>query len=158
MGIYALPSRIVFIAAIASIIIFFGLNYKAVPGFFKKSGMLTGINKTFQLVAVIAILVFIYLLSGMFPLKLDLTASRLYSLTGETLGLLNRLTNDVNVYYFKQPDKSDQVLDYEENLLKIYSEKSGHFKLSASIRTETKPSPISIMLQRAAPPCSTIKA
>lgn len=130
MGIYALPSRIVFLAAIASIIIFIGLNYRAIPGFFKKSGMLAGINKTFQLIAVIAILVFIYLLSGMFPLKLDLTASRLYSLTGETLSLLNRLTNDVNVYYFKQPDKSDQVLDYEENLLKIYSEKSGHFKLS----------------------------
>ncbi len=130
MGIYDLSSRIVFFAAFISIIFYLALNYKALPAFFRKSGMLTGINKTFQVILLFGILIFVYLLSGMFPLKIDLTASRLYSLTSETVNLLNRLSNDINIYYFKQQDKSDMVLDYEDNLLKIYTERCGHLNLS----------------------------
>jgi hypothetical protein len=93
---------------------------------------LTGLNRILQLIFIIGILVFAYLLSGMFPLKLDLTASRIYSLSPETINIINRLTNDINVYYFKPADKSDQVLDYIGNLLKIYSEKNGHLKLTTA--------------------------
>ncbi len=131
-GVYALSSRIVFSAALISVIIFIALNYRTIPAFFRRSGTLTGLNRILQLISIIGILVFAYLLSGIIPLKLDLTASRIYSLSPETVNIINSLTNDINVYYFKPADKSDQVLDYIGNLLRIYSEKNGHLKLTTA--------------------------
>jgi hypothetical protein len=129
MGLYAVESRVLFFAALIAAVIYAALNFKTLKVFFKKSGTLKSINNTFQIIVVTGILVFVYLFSGMAPLKIDLTASRLYSLSEETAGVLNRLTNDINVYFFKSPDKSDPGLDYEGNLLKAYAEKSGHLKL-----------------------------
>lgn len=83
MGLFAVASRIMFFASLIGVIIYASINYRALQAFFRKSGTLTGMNKSFQFIAVSGILVFAYLFSGMIPWKIDLTASRLYSLSGK---------------------------------------------------------------------------
>jgi hypothetical protein len=129
MGLYALTTRILFSASLVSVILYASINYKWLAGFFRRSGTLTGITRSLQILIISGILVFIYIFSISIPWKIDLTASRIYSLSGETLSMLKNLTNDVKAYYFKSPDKTDSILDYQENLLKIYSERSEHIKI-----------------------------
>ncbi len=129
MGLYALVTRILFSAALLSVILYLSINYRAIALFFRRTGTVTGVARIFQLLIVFGILVFVYIFSGAVSWKIDLTASRIYTLSDETAAVLRSLTNDINIYFFKFGDKSDPVLDYEGNLLKVYSERCGRLKL-----------------------------
>jgi hypothetical protein len=128
-GIFALATRLLFSITLISAIIYGSINYKRIFAFFRRSGSITGAARIMQLLVIFGIMVFIYIFSPALPWKLDLTRAGIYSLTDETTSLLRSLTNDINVYCFKSPDKSDVVLDYQENLLKIYSERCGRIKI-----------------------------
>ena len=78
---------------------------------------------------VLAILVVINILFSLLPpsiTKLDISASKLYSITSNTKTVVNSLDRDVTIYWIVQADKEDSVL---ENLLSKYDSLSEHIKV-----------------------------
>ncbi|MCR5088227.1 MAG: GldG family protein [Oscillospiraceae bacterium] len=78
---------------------------------------------------VLAILVMVNLLVSLLPpalTKLDISASKLYSITSNTKTVVNSLDRDVTIYWIVQADKEDSVL---ENLLNKYDSLSEHIKV-----------------------------
>ncbi len=132
MGFYAVVTRILFGVTAAVILGYTALNYKELLALLHKTGTLTGIYKIVQLIIIIGILIFIYLLSNSLSWKIDLTASRLYSLSEETINVLKSVTNEMKVFYFKPSDRNDFILDYQGNMLKTYSEKNGRIQITTA--------------------------
>lgn len=58
--------------------------------------------------------------------KYDISASKLYSVTGNTKAVVSRLDSDVTVYWIVQADQEDDVL---ENLLEKYESLSPHIQV-----------------------------
>ena len=58
--------------------------------------------------------------------KLDISASKLYSITSNTKAVVNNLTQDVTLYWVVQADKEDSVI---ENLLSKYDSLSDHIQV-----------------------------
>lgn len=78
---------------------------------------------------VLAILVVINILIALLPpslTKLDISVSKLYSITSNTKTVVNSLDRDVTVYWIVQADKEDSVLS---NLLSKYESLSEHIKV-----------------------------
>lgn len=78
---------------------------------------------------VLAILVAINILASLLPpsmTKLDISASKLYSITSNTKTVVNSLDKDVTIYWIVQADKEDSVLS---NLLSKYDSLSEHIKV-----------------------------
>ncbi len=75
---------------------------------------------------VLAILIAVNLFASNLPAsytKLDISAAKLYSVTGNTKVVVNNLKDDVTVYWIVQADKEDTVL---ERLLEKYESLSDH--------------------------------
>lgn len=80
-------------------------------------------------VVVLAILVVINILASVLPpaaTKLDISASKLYSITSNTKTVVNALDKDVTIYWIVQADKENTIL---ENLLSKYDSLSEHIKV-----------------------------
>ena len=78
---------------------------------------------------VLAILVMVNILVSLLPpalTRLDISASKLYSITSNTKTVVNSLDRDVTIYWIVQADKEDSVL---ENLLSKYDSLSEHIKV-----------------------------
>ena len=58
--------------------------------------------------------------------KLDISASKLYSITSNTKAVVNNLTQDVTIYWVVQADQEDAVI---ENLLGKYESLSSHINV-----------------------------
>lgn len=127
-GTAAVVTQVVLSLTGLGLLAFTGLNYKTLAVFFKKSGNITGLAKVAQVVIITGVFVFLYLITDSFSWKLDLTSSRLYSLSPETRKILSSVTNDIKVYYFRSPELSTPLHDYQENLIKAYVEKCSHLK------------------------------
>lgn len=75
---------------------------------------------------VLAILIAVNLFAGSLPTtltKLDISSSKLYSITSNTKAVVNNLQQDVTIYWVVQSDKEDEIL---ENLLEKYESLSSH--------------------------------
>lgn len=75
---------------------------------------------------VLAILIAVNVFVSVLPAsatKLDISASKLYSITSNTKAVVNNLTQDVTLYWVVQADKEDSVI---ENLLSKYDSLSDH--------------------------------
>ena len=75
---------------------------------------------------VLALLVVVNLLAGALPAnltKLDISSSKLYSITSNTKAVVNALEQDVTIYWIVQSGKEDDVID---NLLAKYDSLSDH--------------------------------
>ena len=78
---------------------------------------------------VLALLVVVNLLAGALPAnltKLDISSSKLYSITSNTKAVVNALEQDVTIYWIVQSDKEDDVID---NLLAKYESLSDHIEV-----------------------------
>ena len=78
---------------------------------------------------VLALLVVVNLLAGALPAnltKLDISSSKLYSITSNTKAVVNALEQDVTVYWIVQSGKEDDVID---NLLAKYESLSDHIQV-----------------------------
>lgn len=78
---------------------------------------------------VLALLVVVNLLVGALPAnltKLDISSSKLYSVTSNTKAVVNALEQDVTVYWIVQSGKEDDVID---NLLAKYESLSDHIQV-----------------------------
>lgn len=75
---------------------------------------------------VLAILVVVNIFVSTLPAsvsRLDISASKLYSITSNTKAVVNNLQQDVTIYWVVQADQEDSIL---ENLLSKYESLSGH--------------------------------
>ena len=78
---------------------------------------------------VLAILIAVNIFVSVLPAsatKLDISASKLYSITSNTKSVVNNLTQDVTLYWVVQADKEDPVI---ENLLSKYDSLSDHIQV-----------------------------
>lgn len=78
---------------------------------------------------VLALLVVVNLLAGALPAnltKLDISSSKLYSITSNTKAVVNALEQDVTIYWIVQSGKEDDVID---NLLAKYESLSDHIEV-----------------------------
>lgn len=78
---------------------------------------------------VLALLVVVNLLAGALPAnltKLDISSSKLYSITSNTKAVVNALEQDVTIYWIVQSGKEDDVID---NLLAKYESMSDHIEV-----------------------------
>ena len=77
-------------------------------------------------VLVLALLIVVNILAGALPAsltKLDISASKLYSITSNTKAVVNALEQDVTIYWIVQSGQEDAVI---ENLLAKYDSLSDH--------------------------------
>ena len=80
-------------------------------------------------VIVLAIMIVINVLASVLPTtltKLDISSSKLYSITSNTKVVVNSLEKDVTIYWIVQSDEEDGVL---ENLLSKYDSLSDHIEV-----------------------------
>ncbi|MBR6322045.1 MAG: GldG family protein [Lachnospiraceae bacterium] len=78
---------------------------------------------------VLAILIAVNLLVAALPktvTRLDISSSRLYSITSATKVVVNNLQKDVTIYWIVQADQEDEVI---ENLLEKYDSLSNHISV-----------------------------
>ena len=78
---------------------------------------------------VLAILIVVNILFSVLPTtltKLDISSSRLYSITSNTKVVVNNLEKDVTIYWIVQDGQEDSVI---ENLLSKYEAQSDHIKV-----------------------------
>lgn len=78
---------------------------------------------------VLAILVVVNIFTSLLPsnlTKLDISSSKLYSITSNTKVVVNNLEQDVTIYWIVQADQEDVVL---ENLLNKYESLSDHIQV-----------------------------
>lgn len=79
---------------------------------------------------VLAILIAVNVLSSVLPAtltKLDISSTKLYSITSSTKVVVNALEKDVTIYWVVQSDKEDEVI---ENLLSKYESLSSHITVT----------------------------
>lgn len=92
----------------------------------------TGATRILQLVIVLAIGVFVYLLSDQFFWKLDLTGSGLYRLSDETKEAIKNVTNDTKILLFSSPEveasEVKPLVEYVVSLSKTYAARNSHLK------------------------------
>lgn len=78
---------------------------------------------------VLAILVVLNILASALPAtltKLDISSSKLYSVTSNTKAVVHALTKDVTIYWIVQADEEDEII---ENLLAKYDSLSDHIEV-----------------------------
>ena len=93
---------------------------------------------------VLAILIAVNILASVLPTaltKLDISSTKLYSITSSTKVVVNNLEKDVTIYWVVQSDKEDEVI---ENLLGKYESLSSHITVTKRIRTSIRHSPHNI--------------
>ena len=79
---------------------------------------------------VLAILIAVNILASVLPTaltKLDISATKLYSITSSTKVVVNNLEKDVTIYWVVQSEKEDEVI---ENLLGKYESLSSHITVT----------------------------
>ena len=80
-------------------------------------------------VVVLAILVVVNIFASVLPTaltRIDISSSKLYSITSNTKVVVNNLTQDVTIYWIVQADEEDDVI---ENLLGKYESLSDHIQV-----------------------------
>ncbi len=78
---------------------------------------------------VLAILIVVNIFASSLPAnlsKLDISSSKLYSITSNTKVVVNALEQDVTIYWVVQADEEDQII---ENLLSKYESLSDHIRV-----------------------------
>jgi ABC-type uncharacterized transport system involved in gliding motility auxiliary subunit len=115
------------IAGAALVAVFLALNFGLVVGALRKRSTVYGINLAVVTLVVLAILVFIQLIimnTKAFNRRFDLTEAKVYSLSAQTIKILQSLGQDVKVtgFYREKIDKSEM-----EDLLENYSRYSPRF-------------------------------
>lgn len=125
-SIYTVISLVIGFVIIIFVVIF---NFSEIKLFFSKKLSGARMLYIFQILLVLAVLIFVYLLSTTSKVKFDFTREKLYSLSKETKKLLAQISNEITIYYFKPFSYTDPVLEYIQNLLESYVEKNKHLKL-----------------------------
>lgn len=134
LGGFALMTRAAFGLTLAALLVLAVFNFSSIIAFFKKAGTAKTSWKIGQAAIVAAVIVFTYLLAESFPVRLDMTRARLYSLSEETRAVLKTLSNDVRAVFFKPasetlPPEIISILEYQEGLLKTYAEQTPRIKI-----------------------------
>lgn len=116
----------------------------------------TGAYSSTFIAVVVAVVVFLNLMVNELPEKyqsLDVTSSKLYSITDDTIKLLDTLKEDINIYVLASEENHDTTV---EKTLKKYQDASKHIKVEyvdpakspafATKYTDTTPSTGSIIV------------
>lgn len=97
---------------------------------------------------VLAILVALNIMVSALPstyTNLDISSSKLYSITSNTKVVVNALQDDVTIYWIVQSGEEDSVI---ENLLNKYDSLSDHIEVVKRIRTSIRRLRSSIRMRR----------
>ncbi len=109
-------------------------NWENFKSFLKSRSAKRGIEASFLSLMMLSLLVVLYLIIRNHPVRLDLTANKLYSLSDQTKKVLDSLTDEVHITAFVNEDvflnEDHRVLcEYVRTLLKRYEEYSDKVKV-----------------------------
>lgn len=90
--------------------------------FDKVKAILKKLNSVFIVLAVIAILIIVNILADMLPWSYDMTAEKIFTLSEQTIDVLDGLKSEVNVIAFSEEGGEDQTI---KALLEEYRKYSG---------------------------------
>lgn len=132
LGANPLITKIFLFASLAAIVVTMVFFREMFTGLMKRSGTMTGIYKGVQLFISLLILIFIYVFADSLDWNIDLSGSKLYQLSDQTVSVINQVTNEMNIVIFKV-DTGDPIvrmkLDYIEKILSTYASKNPHIKV-----------------------------
>ncbi len=89
-----------------------------------------GTYSTVITIVIIAILIVLNLIVGQFNKSFDMTRENIYSLSEETMGVIENIENDINIYTLFSTGYSDGVINKVEQVISEYTQKSSKIKVS----------------------------
>lgn len=119
--------------------VFLGANLAEVKAVGKKRSTLVQANLALVAVAMLGIVGGLNYVVSRHPVRFDLTANKMYTLADQTVDILQKLNQDVNVTLFTSSKRSSAEIARAEQLLKEYAKKSSKFHFK-SIDVERNPS------------------
>lgn len=129
LGSFAVMTRIMFLSTLAALIVSAILNREIIKGMFRRT-TLTGVVKKVQLLIVMGLLIFLYVLADMLSWKMDFSSARLYSFSQQTKEILSSVSNDLNILLFKpRMSSTHPLVVYQETLLQKYADRSSKVTL-----------------------------
>ncbi|MCX8093703.1 MAG: GldG family protein [Candidatus Goldbacteria bacterium] len=117
-----------FIAGFVITILYVILDWKNVKAYFTSKTTKYGINAIVYSLLVISILVVIQIIFTLNTIQIDLTKQKRYSLSDQTIKVLQGLKDTIEAYYFYSVKARNTQI---EDTLKQYEKKSGKFKFLA---------------------------
>jgi hypothetical protein len=132
LGSNPLITKIFLFASLGAIVVTLIFFRDMFTGMMKRSGTVTGIYKGVQLFISLLILIFIYIFADSLDWNIDLSGSKLYQLSDQTVSVIKQVTNEMNIVIFKV-DTGDPVvrmkLDYIQKLLQTYASRNPNLKI-----------------------------
>lgn len=97
-------------------------------------------NNTIVIIAFLVVVLLVNVVLGAlvakYPLKIDLTRNKLYSLSDQTKEILNGVKDDITIYYVQQKNLPDQQI---LEAVQLYEKTSPHVKLEILDEAEKNP-------------------
>jgi len=111
--------------------LFLGANLAEVKAAGKRRSTVVRANLALVAVAMLGIVGGLNYVISRHPIRFDMTANKLYTLSDQTLDILKKLPQDVNVTLFTSSKRSSAEIQRAQQLLEEYSKKSTkfHFKV-----------------------------
>ncbi len=110
-------------AGVILVAIYFMLHFRETAGILGRRDAKYGTNAIISTLVILGIIVLVNFIFSKRNYRYDLTAAGLYSLSDQTVKILNNLKNDVNAYAFYKSTQSGRMKD----LLKEYNYHSSRF-------------------------------
>ncbi len=107
---------------------FLAANLAQVKAAGKKRSTLVQANLALVAVAMVAIVGGLNYVISRHPIRFDMTANKYYTLSDQTLEILRKLPQDVNVSFFTSPKRASAEIQRAQQLLEEYAKKSSRFK------------------------------
>ena len=121
----------VLLTGIFLLALFLAANLAKVKEAGKKRSTLVAANFTLVAIAILFLVGALYYVISRHPLRLDLTSNKFYSLSGETVDVLQKLTKPVDVTLFMSSRRPVREVQRAQDLLQEYSKKSTKFHFKA---------------------------
>lgn len=121
-----IPRTILLLAGFIMVLLYVYTNYDYVKSLIARRTMKHGVNTAVMIIILIVIIVFVEAISASHSKRFDLTETKRYSLSDQSVKILKNLKKDVKAYGFFRPDQPNKRP--AEDLLKQYSYYSNKFK------------------------------
>jgi len=118
------PSIVIISVGAAVVLFYLFMDMKNIFSFLKSKGFQYGTNSILMVVIFLAILIFLQMIVTNKKVQFDLTENKSFSLSEQTVKILDGLTQDIDVVAFVEKGRESQVKD----ILEQYRVKSPKFK------------------------------
>lgn len=116
------------VLGVLTLAVFLAANLAQVKAVGKKRSTMVQANLALVAVAMLAITGGLNYVVSRHPIRFDMTANKVYTLSDQTLDILSKLPQDVNVSFFTSPKRSSAEIQRAQQLLEEYGKKSSKFK------------------------------